>query len=298
MTRTQLTTKPSAVMPRGWSIYNGDVEKLLRTLPPKIRFDLVITSPPYNLGKEYEPKLSFNRYIRWQADVIEATAEKLQNNGSICWQVGNYVSNGSIEPLDIHIHGLFTSMGFRLRNRIVWTFGHGLHCRRRFSGRYEVVLWYTRSEDYTFNLDSVRIPSKYPLKKDKNGRISSHPGGKNPEDVWTDSDCWSIPNVKANHVEKTRHPCQFPVGLASRLINALSVPGDLVFDPFCGVGTTGAAAALSRRHFLGAEINKTYAKIAKHRIDEALGGKLKHRSADKPIYDHTKSSLSGLRHKL
>jgi len=297
MRRTQLTVRPSVVKSTGWSVYNGDVEGLLPALPPKLRFDLVVSSPPYNLGKEYEPKLSFNRYIRWQAEIIEATAERLRENGSICWQVGNYVSNGSIEPLDIHLHSLFTSMGFRLRNRIVWSFGHGLHCRRRFSGRYEVIMWYTRSEDYTFNLDSVRVPSKYPLKRGRNGQISSHPAGKNPEDVWVESDCWSIPNVKANHVEKTRHPCQFPIGLASRLIGALSVPGDLVFDPFCGVGTTGAAAALSKRRFIGAEIDAGYSAIAKRRIDDALAGKLKHRSPDKPVFDHTRSSLSGLRPK-
>lgn len=293
MKRTLLTDKPGRVKPIGWTVYRGDVENLLAALPRRPQFDLVISSPPYNLGKEYEPKLSFNRYIRWQADVLEATIEKLKPNGSICWQVGNYVSNGSIEPLDLHLHNVFRDLGFRLRNRIVWTFGHGLHCRRRFSGRYEVILWYTRTEDYTFNLDSVRIPSKYPLKRGRNGKISSHPDGKNPEDVWSESDWWQIPNVKSNHVEKTDHPCQFPVGLASRLISALSLHDDVIFDPFCGVGTTGAAAAIHGRRFIGAEIDHDYAQIAKRRIDLALSGKLRYRDPDKPIYDHTKSPLSG-----
>jgi adenine-specific DNA-methyltransferase len=297
MEKAILTDKASQIRSGNWCVYNGDVEDLLALLPRKLRFDLVITSPPYNLGKEYEPRQSFNRYLRWQADIMEATAEKLTTSGSICWQVGNYVNNGSIEPLDIHLHNIFRDLGFRLRNRIVWTYGHGLHCQRRFSGRYEVILWYTKSEDYTFNLNSVRIPSKYPLKRGRNGKISSHPDGKNPEDVWVGDDCWAIPNVKSNHVEKTRHPCQFPVGLASRLIKALSRPNDLVFDPFCGVGTTGVAAAIHSRHFIGAEIQKGYARIAKTRIDNALAGTLRYRDPDKPIYDHTKSSLSGRRSK-
>ena len=292
--RSQLMRDPQRVNGSGWSIFNGDVEELLPNLPRDIRFDLVVSSPPYNLGKEYEPKRTFNKYIRWQADIIEATVERLNKNGSLCWQVGNYVNNGCIEPLDLHLHQLFRDLGFQLRNRIVWSFGHGLHCQRRFSGRYEVILWYTRTEDYVFNLDSVRIPSKYPLKKGRNGLISSHPDGKNPEDVWTDSDCWNIPNVKANHCEKTLHPCQFPMGLATRLILALSKPGQLVFDPFCGVGTTGAAAALAARRFVGAEINKRYAQVAVERIDQALVGQLKYRPHDKPIYDHKQSPLSGI----
>lgn len=157
---------------------------------------------------------------------------RLKETGSICWQVGNYVENGDIIPLDIEFAPIFRCLGMHLKNRIIWHFGHGLHSKNRFSGRYEVVLWYTKSEQYTFNLDDVRIPAKYPGKRSyhgaKKGQLSGNPQGKNPEDVW------DIPNVKGNHVEKLEHPCQFPVGLAERLVLALTNKGDLVFDPFRG----------------------------------------------------------------
>lgn len=181
-----------------------------------------------------------------------------------------------------------------LRNRIVWHFGHGLHNHYRFSGRYEVVLWYTNtSEDhpeYVFNLDPVRISPKYPGKRHfkgpKIGQLSSNPLGKNPSDVW------DIPNVKANHVEKTEHPCQFPVGLIERLVLALTNKGDLVFDPFAGVASSGVAAALHGRRFWGCELSSTYVDIGMERVNDALQGKAKYRPHDKPLYDHRKSNLS------
>ena len=187
---------------------------------------LVVTSPPYNLGKEYERRRSKDEYLAQQKAVIKEAVRLLHPEGSICWQVGNFVENGEIEPLDIILYPLFKDEGLKLRNRIIWTYGHGLHCQNRFSGRYETILWFTKSDDYTFNLDPVRIPSKYPEKKyfkgPRRGEISGNPLGKNPADVW------EIPNVKANHVEKTEHPCQFPVGLVERLVLALTNKGDAV----------------------------------------------------------------------
>ena len=187
-----------------------------------------------------------------------------------------------------------------MRNRIIWHFGHGLHTRRRFSGRYEVVLWYTKTDDYHFDLDAVRVPSKYPGKKHfkgpKKGLVSGHPLGKNPEDLWHGADdvedVWNIPNVKSNHVEKTGHPCQFPVGLIERLILSMTKPGGLVFDPFAGVASAGVAASIHGRRFWGCELLSEYAKAGAGRIDEALNGSARYRPHDKPLYDHTQSSLS------
>jgi len=162
--------------------------------------------------------------------------------------------------------------------------------KKRFSGRYEVVLWYTKTDDYKFFLDEVRIDSKYPAKKHykgpKKGTYSSNPKGKNPEDVW------DIPNVKGNHVEKTIHPCQFPIGLIQRLALSMTEPGDLIFDPFSGVASAGATAALLQRRFWGCDTNREYLKIGKSRINKALEGSLPYRPHDKPIFDHTKSKLS------
>jgi adenine-specific DNA-methyltransferase len=271
-------------------LWRGDVLPFLDSLENKEIFDLVVTSPPYNIGKSYEIKKHLDEYLQWQESILDKIIPKLKHNGSICWQVGNFVENGQIIPLDIELAPIFKKHNLQLRNRIVWHFGHGLHNKRRFSGRYEVVMWYTKSDNYVFNLDVVRIPSKYPgkcyFKGPKKGLISSNPLGKNPEDVW------NIPNVKSNHVEKTEHPCQFPVGLIERLILSLTNEEDLVFDPFTGSGSAGVAATIHNRNFWGAEIVPNYVEIAKKRINHAMEGTEKYRPHSVPIYDHTKSKLS------
>lgn len=273
-----------------FALWQDDVEKLLTNLPKEPLFDLVVTSPPYNLGKSYEKKTGLPEYMEWQKRIIDLIVPRVAATGSICWQVGNYVDNGQIIPLDFQFDPIFRSHGFALRNRIIWHFGHGLHNKHRFSGRYEVVLWYTRSDDYVFNLDAVRVPSKYPGKRHfkgpKAGKLSGNPRGKNPEDVW------SIPNVKSNHIEKEDHPCQFPVGLIERLVLALTNESNLVFDPFAGVGSAGVAAALHNRRFWGAEIVGEYVAAGSKRISDAIGGQARYRPHNKPLYDHTKSKLS------
>lgn len=281
-------------------VWNADVASVLQRLPKAELFDLVVTSPPYNIGKSYEKKSTNAEYIKWHTDVISQIVQRTKVTGSICWQVGNYIDNGLIAPLDYVFHPIFEALGLQLRNRIVWHYGHGQHQRRRFSGRYEVVLWYTRSDDYYFNLDAVRIPPKYPGKRayrgPRTGQLSSNPLGKNPEDVWivpgSVDDLWNIPNVKAGHVEKTAHPCQFPVGLVERLVLALSQKGNLVFDPFAGTGSAGVASVTHGRRFWGAEIDSEYAVIAGERLKRTLRGEERFRSHARPLYDHTTSKLS------
>ena len=272
-------------------IWQGDVETFLAGLPGQPLFDLVVTSPPYNLGKEYEGRLDLSAYLAWQERIIRSIVPRIGEGGSLCWEVGNYVKDNIVTPLDIELAPIFRDLGLKLRNRIVWRFGHGLHCRNRFSGRYEVILWYTKSDSYTFNLDAVRIDAKYPGKKyykgPRAGQYSSHPEGKNPEDVWD-----NIPNVKSNHVEKTGHPCQFPVGLIERLVLALTNEGDLVFDPFAGVASAGVAAAAHRRRFWGCELFEKYCMLGSQRLARALLGTEPYRRHDQPLYDHTKSPLS------
>ncbi|MEX0806970.1 MAG: site-specific DNA-methyltransferase [Candidatus Binatia bacterium] len=267
------------------------MEEFIDRLPAKPIFDLVITSPPYNIGKPYERKRkALARYFLEQRKIIQGVVARLKTGGSICWQVGNYVHRGEILPLDLEFHKIFRKLGLKLRNRIVWQFGHGLHGKRRFSGRYEVVLWYTKGDRYKFSLNAVRVDSKYPGKRSYKGRnkgkFSSHPRGKNPEDVW------AIPNVKGNHVEKTIHPCQFPVGLAERLVLALTRKGDLVFDPFCGVASAGVAAVHHCRRFIGCEQVARYVQVGRQRLVRASKGEERFRPHYQPIYDHTKSKLS------
>ncbi len=249
---------------------------------------LIVTSPPYNIGKAYESRTSIDLYIKQQAATIAEAERLLHPQGSICWQVGNHVDDGEIYPLDILLYDLFKNHGLKLRNRIVWTFGHGLHCQRRFSGRYETILWFTKGDDYTFNLDPVRVPSKYPFKKHfkgpKRGELSSNPLGKNPSDIW------EIPNVKANHVEKTNHPCQFPVGLVERLVLSLTDEGDNVLDPYMGVGSSAIAALKNGRNAFGCDLMQEYVDVALDRVAQLEAGILRTRPMNKPIYNPNERS--------
>src|SRR3989344_1380888 len=145
------------------TLYHGDTLELLRQIPDG-KAMLVITSPPYNIGKEYEEISPIGQYLNQQEEVIKECVRVLNNKGSICWEVGNHM-NGEVYPLDILLYPIFKKYGLKLRNRIIWTFGHGLHASKRFSGRHEAILWFTKSDEYYFNLDPIRIPQKYPEKK-------------------------------------------------------------------------------------------------------------------------------------
>jgi len=245
--------------------------------------NLIVTSPPYNIGKEYEKRMSLKVYIESQAATIAEAVRLLHPRGSICWQVGNHVDDGEIFPLDVILYSIFKNHGLRLRNRIIWTFGHGLHCQKRLSGRHETILWFTKDDDYTFNLDPIRIPSKYPNKKHfkgpNKGQMSGNPLGKNPSDVW------DIPNVKSNHVEKTDHPCQFPVGLVERLVLALTNDGESVLDPYLGAGSSAIAALKHGRNAYGCDLDQGYIDIARNRVHQLRAGTLRTRPMNKPVYD-------------
>lgn len=244
---------------------------------------LIVTSPPYNLGKSYEARSSLSEYVKSQAQVISECVRLLAPNGSLCWQVGNHVDKGEIFPLDMVLYPLFKEHGLHLRNRIIWHFEHGLHCKKRLSGRYETIMWFTKSDDYVFNLDPIRVPAKYPGKKHfkgpKVGQLSGNPLGKNPGDLWI------FPNVKSNHVEKTIHPCQFPVELVERLVLSLSNVGDAVFDPYMGVGSSLIAALMNGRSAYGCDVVQEYVDIAWDRVQQLRAGTLKTRPLGRPVYD-------------
>jgi adenine-specific DNA-methyltransferase len=267
------------------TLATADCRKFLKTIPSDAA-QLIMTSPPYNIGKAYEKRLSIETFTELLASVIGECVRIIKPGGSICFQVGNYMAGPNRpRPLSLLLDPLFApyegSDQLFLRNMLIWHFGHGLHAKRRFSGRYETVLWYTKGDDYIFNLDDVRVPQKYPGKRHfkgaHKGQPSGNPRGKNPGDVW------DIPNVKANHVEKTKHPCQFPISLAKRLILALSNPGDLVVDPFAGVGTTAAAAVLTGRRAAGCDLRADYIATARERAHAAHHGTLPIR-ADRPVH--------------
>jgi adenine-specific DNA-methyltransferase len=209
-----------------------------------------------------------------------------KEGGSICWQIWYHVKDNSIMPLDWLVYDVLkeylADKRLALRNRINWQFGHGLHTSKRFSWRHEVILWFTKGENYHFDLDAVRIPQKYPGKKyskgDKKWQYSWNPLGKNPSDVW------DIPNVKAHHIEKTDHQCQFPVALVQRFIKTVVPEEWVVFDPFMWSGSAGVATLLEWRFFIGSEMNDQYYNIAKDRCDKTLSWEIEYRE-DKPIYE-------------
>lgn len=271
----------------------GEAKQVLQNVEEG-KFDLIVTSPLYNIGKSYETKQSIERYLETQESIIQELVRVLSDRGSLCWQVGNFVDKGEVFPLDIFYYQIFKKYGLKLRNRIIWHFGHGLHASKRFSGRYETLLWFSKTDNYLFNLDNVRVPSKYPGKRhfkgEKKGRPSGNPLGKNPSDIWEilaqdwENELWNIPNVKSNHPEKTEHPCQFPVELVERCVLALTEENSWVLDPFAGVGSTSLAALKNGRNSMSIEKEATYCDLAKQRIRDLREGKLKLRPINKPIH--------------
>lgn len=278
----QLTVLPDMVSAKA-NMACEDNLVFMRDLPAE-SMKLIVTSPPYNIGKAYERRKALDSYLTSQAQVISECVRLIHPRGSICWQVGNHIApDGEVVPLDIALYHLFKDHGLKLRNRIVWHFEHGLHASKRFSGRYETVLWFTKGDDYTFHLDPVRVPSKYPNKKHfkgpRIGELSGNPLGKNPSDVWV------IPNVKNNHIEKTIHPCQFPVELIERFVLSMTDEGDNVFDPYVGVGSTVIAALMHERNGYGCDIVPEYIDIAWERVRALRAGVLRTRPMGKPVYD-------------
>ncbi len=280
----------------------ADVLDFLRTVPDGTA-RLIVSSPPYNIGKEYERTRNLEDYAAWQTEVLVECTRILADDGSLCWEVGNYVQSGEIVPLDFVFFGiLHDKLGLKLRNRIIWAFEHGLHARRRLSGRYESILWFTKSDSYVFNLDSVRVPQKYPGKKyhrgPKKGQYSGNPLGKNPGDLWLkitdewEEEIWDIPNVKHNHPEKTHHPAQFPIELIERLVLALTEPGDTVLDPFMGVGSAAVASVLHGRKAVGVDQDESYVETALERVEQALSGSLRRRLLGTEKYQPNGEALS------
>lgn len=272
----------------------GDCLTSLRNTPDGWA-KLIITSPPYNIGKAYEQRRELEHYIADMLPILDELVRVLSPTGSLCWQVGNYVEDGEVFPLDMYFYPAFLDRGLHLRNRVIWHFDHGLHASKRFSGRYETLLWFTKGEEYTFNLDAVRVPSKYPGKTnykpgENYGKPSGNPLGKNPSDFWKtlerdwDSLVWEIPNVKSNHPEKTMHPCQFPIELVERCVLAMTNEDDWVLDPFMGVGSALLAALRRNRRAMGCERDKEYVTLAHQRISSLANGTLPYRPLGKPVH--------------
>jgi adenine-specific DNA-methyltransferase len=255
--------KPQPRIPYLNELVHGDCMGLLRQIPDKC-VDLVVSSPPYNIGKEYEARKKLEHYLEEQKEVLRECVRVLKATGSIFWQIGSFSNRGMLVPLDIKLFPILEDLGLHPRNRIVWVRQHGLHATRKFSARHETILWFTKTDEYTFNLDSIRVPQKWQNKKsyrgDNKGELTCHPEGKNPGDIWV------FQNVKHNHEEQTIHPAQFPEGLIARVLLATTNEGDVILDPYMGAGTVAVVARDHRRHFLGAELDDRYHKVAMRRL--------------------------------
>ncbi|MFO1530726.1 MAG: site-specific DNA-methyltransferase [Kiritimatiellia bacterium] len=223
-----------------------------------------MSSPPYNLGKEYEARQALDLYLSEQEHVLRECHRVLKMSGSLFWQVGAFSEQGQLIPLDIKFFPILEKLGMQPRNRIVWIRQHGLHARNKFSARHETLLWFTKSNDYKFSLERIRVPQKYQNKKyhkgDKRGQFSCNPSGKNPGDIW------AFRNVKHNHEEQTIHPCQFPEDLIARVVLSTTVENDVVYDPYMGTGTVAVVARDEGRQYLGAEIDDRYYEVCQRRI--------------------------------
>lgn len=244
-------------------LFNGDTLSLLDKINEKL-FDLIITSPPYNIGKEYEKIMPVDKYIEWSINWITKSSNILKNNASLLLNLG-YIkldNRGRAVPLP---YILWDKIPLYLNQEIVWNYSAGVACKNYLSPRNEKILWYVKDKDnYIFNLDNIRDKNvKYPNSKRK-GKSRVNSLGKNPSDVWEIAKVTTGKDRSSK--ERTRHPCQFPMDLVSRLVLGFSNIESIIFDPFVGSGTTFEACIKYDRFCIGFEIKKDYCDIAKHRI--------------------------------
>lgn len=245
-------------------LFCGDTLSLQKKLSSAI-FNAAITSPPYNIGKEYENVKPLSDYVDWSVNWINETSRLLVKDGALLLNLG-YVSvenKGRAIPIP---YLLWDKVPLYLNQEIVWNYSAGVACKNYLSPRNEKVLWYVKDDkNYTFNLDNIRDKNvKYPNSK-KNGKLRVNSLGKNPSDVWEIAKVTTGYNRSSD--ERTPHPCQFPTDLIDRLVLGFTNEDDIIFDPFVGSGTTFESCLKYNRFCIGFEIMPEYCKIAKRRIE-------------------------------
>jgi adenine-specific DNA-methyltransferase len=260
-------------------LFNGDTLAMQRNIDHPV-FDAIITSPPYNIGKEYESVKPLNDYVAWSVEWISAAGELLQPTGALLLNLG-YISvaeKGRAMPIP---YLLWDKIPMFLNQEIVWNYSAGVACKNYLSPRNEKILWYVKdSKNYTFNLDAIRDKNvKYPNSK-KNGKLRINTLGKNPSDVWEIAKVTTGFNRSSE--ERTPHPCQFPTDLIDRLVLGFTNTGDIVYDPFVGSGTTFVSCVKNNRYCVGFEIKQEYCEVAKKRIQSV--------TSQPHLYDFTKES--------
>jgi len=249
----------------GVQLHGGDCVKLLAHIPDGT-INLTVTSPPYNIGKEYETLLDVSDYINWCRKWIGEIYRVTASNGAFWLNLGYFEIPERAKALPIS-YMLWEHIPFYIIQEIVWNYGAGVAGRRFFSPRNEKFLWCVKDQNnYTFNLDAVRDPNvKYPNQK-KNGKLKCNPLGKNPSDVWQFPKVTSGTNRASK--ERTAHPAQFPTAVIDRIIRACSNPCELVLDPFMGSGSTAEACVMNNRRCIGFDISDKYLAIASRRLEQ------------------------------
>jgi adenine-specific DNA-methyltransferase len=263
----------------GFILFNRDCREVLDVLRyAEISVDLCVTSPPYNIGKEYEDGLGTEEYVNWCSGWMKQIHQVIAPAGAFWLNLGYFEvpGRGLCVPIP---YLLWDRSPFYLLQEVVWHYGAGVSGKRRLSPRNEKWLFYVRDpERYTFNLDDIRDPNvKYPDQK-KNGKFRCNPLGKNPSDVWLFPKVTTGTNRSSK--ERTTHPAQFPLRVIERIVLASSIEGQVVLDPFAGSCSTGIAAMGLGRLFVGAEISSSYCKMAAERFDHFLKNR---ETADEPL---------------
>ncbi|TAE59665.1 MAG: site-specific DNA-methyltransferase [Nostocales cyanobacterium] len=248
-------------------IYNIDCVEAMAMLPDEF-INLTVTSPPYNIGKEYENPLPLNDYITWCEKWITEIYRLTKSDGAFWLNLGYLSLKNRAKAIPIS-YLLWDKIPFYLIQEIVWNYGAGVAGSKFFSPRNEKFLWCVKNqESYIFNLDDIRDPNvKYPNQK-KNGKIKVNPLGKNPTDVWEFPKVTSGKNRSSQ--ERTPHPAQFPVAVIERIIKASSNQNQIILDPFLGSGTTAVVALDLNRVVIGFELREEYCDIAANRIDKSV----------------------------
>lgn len=246
-------------------LYQGDCRDFLDRLKGEGEVPLSITSPPYNIGKEYEQPLPLPDYIEWCAGWLQDIWEVTAPNGALWLNLGYVAIPGTGKAIPLP-YLLWDRLPFFLVQEVVWHYEAGVAARRSLSPRNEKWLWCVKNEsDYYFDLDAIRDPNvKYPNQK-KNGKIKVNSIGKNPGDVW------SIPKVTSgagrSSAERAPHPAQFPMLLIERITKACSIPGDVILDPFASSGTVADVAMQTGRCSIGFELRPDYLDYAARRLE-------------------------------
>lgn len=225
------------------------------SLIPTATVDLVIADPPYNLGKDYgngSDSLDREEYLKFTREWLRESVRILKPTGSIYVFMGfRFIS---------HIYLILEDeLGLKFVNWISWFYTQGIGKKRGFSPRHDDILYFSKSDRFTFNLDDIRVPQKF-------YRSVNNMRGANPGDVWEFS------HVHYCQGSRTGHPTQKPEGLMERMVLASSNEGELVVDPFAGSGTTLRVCQQLSRKCVGIELSAEYGALIQARLREPFFG--------------------------